>query len=120
MTSFQIAVSLCLLAFFTITGCNDLTTQSKPQTTAIIKDVQDADAQMSAKTEQSSGITTTVEIMKKESQDMSGSEADESAAVASETDAVTPAENTDGQKADEKSADKVSKAESVPANTVTQ
>lgn len=124
MTSFQIAVSFCLLAFFMVTGCNDLTSQSKSQTTAIIKEVQDADAEMSAKSEQPAGVSTTVEIIKKESEQMSGAEDGAATSEAAATDSSAASGEAEANKVEdsEKTADKLSKMESnvTPAGTVTQ
>jgi len=80
MSTFQIAISVCLLTFFLVTGCNDLT-QSKNQSlnSQIVKEVQDADAQMaeqqSEPQSENTGMTTTVEIIKKENREAETSNA---------------------------------------------
>jgi len=99
MSTFQIAVSVCLLTFFLVTGCNDLTSSNNQSLNSqIVKEVQDADAQMAAKQAkpEGDGSTTTVEIMQQENRD---AEAQNAAAVEDSTsvDKLAKAEKQDSK-----------------------
>ena len=107
MSTFQIAVSVCLLTFFLITGvtgCNDLTSSnSQSLNSQIVKEVQDADAQMAdqqAAPQENNGMSTTVEIIKQEAMS-----SDEQKDVSG--DAVEPQSSAD----DSQALDKVAQAE---------
>lgn len=108
MSTFQIAVSVCLLTFFLITGvtgCNDLTSsKSQSLNSQIVKEVQDADAQMAeqqAVPQENTGMSTTVEIIKQEAMS-----ADEQKDVSGDS-VVEPQSSAD----DSQAADKLAQAD---------
>jgi len=114
MSTFQIAVSICLLTFFLITGCNDLT-QSKNQSlnSQIVKEEQNADTSMTSKEmtqEGDNSAMTTVEIIKQESRDAEAQV--NSVDVSGDSpDKVAQAEKSDSKKTDDSQATMESAAE---------